>query len=68
MALALLTFARGFEREADYEGTILMAQAGYNPAELIRYLEKLPPEPAKPLAYSTHPRLGAKIASRPSRD
>ncbi len=55
VALSLLLFARGFEREADDEGTVLMAQAGYNPAELIRYLEKLPPEPATPRAYATHP-------------
>ncbi len=58
--LGFLSFVRGYEREADHEGAILMAQAGYNPAEMIRYLEMLPAE-SKPTAFSTHPKREDRI-------
>jgi hypothetical protein len=37
----LLKFSRADEEQADYNGTEMMADAGYNPVELGRFFEKL---------------------------
>jgi len=37
----LLKFSRSDEEQADYNGTEIMADAGYNPVELGRFFEKL---------------------------
>jgi beta-barrel assembly-enhancing protease len=37
----LLKFSRTDEEQADYNGTEIMAEAGYNPVELGRFFEKL---------------------------
>ncbi|HXA67400.1 MAG TPA: M48 family metalloprotease [Bryobacteraceae bacterium] len=37
----LLKFSRADEEQADYNGTEIMADAGYNPVELGRFFEKL---------------------------
>ncbi len=61
LPLGFLSFVRFFEREADNEGATLMAQAGYNPAELIRYFEKLAPGPGRSQAFSPHPKREDRI-------
>jgi hypothetical protein len=37
----LLKFSRGAESQADYNGALIMADAGYNPIEMARFFEKL---------------------------
>ncbi len=51
--LGFLPFARAFEHEADRFAVATMAQAGYDPAELARFIEQLP-HVSNP-ALSTHP-------------
>ncbi len=45
--MSSLSFLRGFEREADRVAVGLMSQAGYDPAEFVSFLEKLPAEQAR---------------------
>jgi Zn-dependent protease with chaperone function len=37
----LLKFSRSAESQADYNGALIMADAGYNPLEMARFFEKL---------------------------
>jgi predicted Zn-dependent protease len=37
----LLKYSRDAEAEADYNGTLILADAGYNPVEMARFFEKL---------------------------
>ena len=37
----LLKFSRSAESQADYNGALIMADAGYNPIEMARFFEKL---------------------------
>lgn len=37
----LLKFSRSAESQADYNGALMMAEAGYNPIEMARFFEKL---------------------------
>jgi predicted Zn-dependent protease len=42
--IGFLTFARGFEREADLLAAQIMARAGYDPVALVRYIKRLQTE------------------------
>lgn len=63
MPLALLSFARLFERKADHESAALMVQAGYDPAELVRVLERSIPErrAGSGAVFATHPPKQGRI-------
>ena len=53
-----LSFLRLFEREADALAVELMAQAGYDPVELVRFLDKLP---AHHSTAAAHPARQARL-------
>ena len=63
MEAAFLSFARQFELAADFLATGMMAEAGYDPAAAIPYLEKQPrviaPRPGK--IYSVHPPVERRV-------
>ena len=64
---ALLKFSRTDEAEADYNGTEMMADAGYNPIELARFFEKLEEKAGRAGGMeqflSDHPNPGNRIAA-----
>ena len=75
--LGMLTFARGYEREADSVATGILAEAGYDPEAVVAYLEGRPPAdgPRTSKIFSAHPTMGrreetirAKMEKLPSRD
>ena len=65
--LGFLQFARAFEREADSIAVAIMVQAGYDPAELVQFLERSAPTEAAASrtalssASATHPAKQARI-------
>jgi predicted Zn-dependent protease len=56
----LLKFSRGAEAQADYNGVLIMSDAGYNPIELARFFEKLEAQKGK------ESRLGEFLSSHPN--
>ena len=63
----LLKFSRADEEQADYNGTEIMADAGYNPVELGRFFEKLEKksgtEGSLEQFLSDHPDPGNRVAA-----
>jgi hypothetical protein len=63
----LLKFSRTDEEQADYNGTEMMAEAGYNPPELGRFFEKLEAHGGRGGALeqflSDHPNPGNRVAA-----
>ena len=63
----LLKFSRTDEEQADYNGTEIMADAGYNPLELGRFFEKLEArsrgQGALEQFLSDHPNPGNRVAA-----
>jgi predicted Zn-dependent protease len=61
----LLNFSRGAESQADYNGALIMADAGYNPIEMARFFEKLEAQMGKPGPFSqmlsSHPNPGNRV-------
>lgn len=61
----LLKFSRGAEAQADYNGVLIMSDAGYNPIELARYFERLEAQTAKESRLreflSSHPNSGNRV-------
>ena len=64
---ALLKFSRTDEAEADYNGTEIMADVGYNPMELARFFEHLEANAGRQGALiqflSDHPNPGNRAAA-----
>jgi predicted Zn-dependent protease len=59
----LLKFSRAAEAQADYNGTLIMSDAGYNPIEMARFFEKLEAERGNSQSkittwFSSHPSPG----------
>jgi predicted Zn-dependent protease len=62
----LLKYSRDAEAQADYNGALIMADAGYNPIEMARFFEKLESEGSEGrLAQflSDHPTPGNRVKS-----
>jgi hypothetical protein len=63
----LLKFSRTDEEQADYNGTEIMADAGYNPVELGRFFEKLEKKSGAQGSLeqflSDHPNPGNRVAA-----
>ncbi len=64
--MAMLSFQRGFEAEADYLGLQYMYKAGYDPQAFIAFFEKIEAlEKKKPgtlaKAFATHPQTPERI-------
>ncbi len=63
----LLKFSRSAESQADYNGALIMADAGYNPIEMARFFEKLEAESGQRggLAQflSDHPNPGNRVTA-----
>jgi predicted Zn-dependent protease len=63
----LLKFSRSAESQADYNGALILADAGYNPIEMARFFEKLEGEGGRSGAltqfFSSHPNPGNRMAS-----
>ncbi len=59
----LLKFSRDAERQADLNGSHLMAQAGWNPIEMARFFEKLEASGGArgPQFLSDHPNPGNRV-------
>jgi predicted Zn-dependent protease len=59
---ALLKFSRGAESQADYNGALILHDAGYNPIEMARFFEKLEAESGRRSGvaefFSSHPNPG----------
>jgi predicted Zn-dependent protease len=59
---ALLKFSRSAETQSDYNGTLILHDAGYNPIEMARFFEKLEAEGGSRGAvaqfFSSHPNPG----------
>lgn len=62
---ALLKFSRSAESQADYNGALIMSDAGYNPLELARFFERLEAQTAKEGRVagflSSHPGPGNRV-------
>lgn len=63
----LLHFSRTAESEADYNGVLIMSDAGYNPIELARFFEKLEAKSGRTGVFSQflsdHPNPGNRVQS-----
>ncbi|HEX3746780.1 MAG TPA: M48 family metalloprotease [Bryobacteraceae bacterium] len=59
----LLAYRRGMESEADYLAIQTMAAAGYDPAGLAAYLERVQPAPGRNDATSALPPRNRRLAS-----
>lgn len=61
----LLKFSRSAESQADYNGALIMSDAGYNPIELARFFEKLEAQSGKQGRaaefFSSHPNPGNRV-------
>ena len=61
----LLKFSRTAESQADYNGALIMSDAGYNPIELARFFEKLEAQSGKQGRaaefFSSHPNPGNRV-------
>ncbi len=58
----LLKFSRGAESQADYNGALIMADAGYNPIEMARFFEKLEAKAGNSSQFfSDHPNPGNRV-------
>jgi predicted Zn-dependent protease len=60
----LLKYSRDAEAQADYNGALMMADAGYNPLEMARFFEKLETkgsEGALAQFLSDHPTPGNRV-------
>jgi|SRR5215469_1987692 len=64
---ALLKFSRTDEAEADYNGVLIMADAGYNPREMARFFEILEAKTGRGDGLSEflsdHPNPGNRVAA-----
>ena len=62
MQLGMLTLARAFEREADTVAAGIVAEAGYDPATVVAWLEGQPPAGARPSrVFSAHPTMDRRV-------
>lgn len=61
----LLKYSRGAETQADYDGAIIMADAGYNPVEMARFFEILQAQsgPATSQFFASHPNPGNRVVA-----
>lgn len=63
----LLKFSRSDESQADYNGTLMMYEAGYNPVEMARFFQKLEAQGGREGALSQflsdHPNPGNRVAA-----
>lgn len=63
----LLKFSRSAESDADYNGALIMADAGYNPIEMARFFEKLEAKGGRESLLtqfvSDHPNPGNRVKS-----
>jgi predicted Zn-dependent protease len=60
----ILAYSRGHESEADHMGLLLMAAAGYDPRESVRFWERMQDDsqgPRPPEFLSTHPSHATRI-------
>ena len=65
----LLHYSRDAEAQADYNGTEIMADAGFNPIEMARFFEKLESagqrgRPAQFLSTTPHPGTASKLLNK----
>jgi predicted Zn-dependent protease len=58
-----LTFERAYEREADYLAVKAMVAAGYDPAGLASYLERVQPPPGANRTLETLPARDQRVAA-----
>ncbi len=63
----LMKFSRGAETQADYNGALMMSDAGYNPIDMARFFEKLEAQSGKQSKLTTffasHPSPGNRVKS-----
>jgi beta-barrel assembly-enhancing protease len=63
----LMRFSRGAESQADYNGALILSDAGYNPIEMARFFEKLEGERGRRSGierfFSSHPNPGNRMAA-----
>lgn len=63
----IMKFSRSAESQADYNGALMMSDAGYNPIEMARFFEKLEAQVGKQskLAefFASHPNPGNRVKS-----
>ena len=61
----LLKFSRTAETQSDYNGTLILTDAGYNPIEMARFFEKLQAESGRQGRvtefFSSHPNPGNRM-------
>ncbi|MBS1834827.1 MAG: M48 family metalloprotease [Acidobacteria bacterium] len=61
----LMKFSRNAESQADYNGALMMSDAGYNPVEMARFFEKLEAQSGKSSKvaafFSSHPSPGNRV-------
>ncbi len=63
----LTKFSRSAEAQADYNGALMMSDAGYNPIEMARFFEKLEAQVGKQSKiaefFASHPSPGNRVKS-----
>lgn len=61
----LMKFSRSAETQADYNGALMMGDAGYNPVEMARFFEKLEAQSGKSSKvaafFASHPSPGNRV-------
>jgi beta-barrel assembly-enhancing protease len=61
----LMKFSRGAETQADYNGALMMSDAGYNPIEMARFFEKLEAQSGRQGRvtefFASHPNPGNRV-------
>ena len=60
--LGFLTFARGFELDADKIAVQLLNGAGYDPFALMKYIERTQIDPQQSTTFSAMPSLAQRVA------